>query len=249
MKLKLGKLPPKFNRKTLHLSKYMLATAPAAPPTAGWEHLIPATGWQMFDNDSIGDCTCACAAHMVMNWTSNTGTLVTPKVADVVKLYSEAGGYVPGDPSTDNGAAITDVLEIWQKTGLGSDKIDGWAQIDFANIETVRQAIYLFGAVNVGVNLPNVAETQFENGQPWELEADDGGIAGGHCVPVFGYNEAIGGTAVTWGRTQPFSWAWWVKYVEEAYVTISMDWLKASTVAPNHLDLAQLEADLKAIQD
>ena len=51
---KLGKAPPKFNRKTLTLSRYLLPTAPAFPPAKTyWEYKVGA--WPMFLNDQLAD--------------------------------------------------------------------------------------------------------------------------------------------------------------------------------------------------
>jgi hypothetical protein len=201
----------------------------------------------MMLNDTLGCCTCADAGHRVMLWTKHGGSMVTPTDADILTAYEAVGGYVPGDPSTDQGAAMTDVFSYCQSTGIAGHKINGWVAVDFTNLEHVRQAIYLFGHLSIGVNLPNSAMDQTNAGQPWDVVADDGGIDGGHDIPIFGYGSE-GFTCVTWGQLQQMGIPWFQRYVEEAYSAVSLDWLNANGVAPNSLDMAALTADLNALK-
>ncbi|HVH85479.1 MAG TPA: hypothetical protein VM912_02060, partial [Terriglobales bacterium] len=172
---------------------------------------------------------------------------LSPTDADVIAAYSAVAGYVLGDMSTDNGAAITDFLAWWQSTGLAGHKIDGWVAVDYTNPLHLRQAIYLFGGIDVGVQIPNVAMDQFSNGKAWDLVPDDGGIDGGHSVPVLGYGRA-GFTCVTWGKLREMTNAWVTQYLDEAYALVSMEWLDANGEAPNHLDIAALREDLQALK-
>jgi hypothetical protein len=57
------------------------------------------------------------------------------------------GGYVPGNPDTDNGADELTVLSNWKTKGLiadGSHKIAGWMKVDGSNPVECRQALWLF---------------------------------------------------------------------------------------------------------
>jgi hypothetical protein len=254
--MKLGKLAPKHNDKTLLFSKYLKADAPPPPPKKVWrEYKIPADAWQMFANDTVGDCTCAAIAHMLMLVTAHTGKLVTPQLSDVLYAYSAITGYdasqtdASGNNPTDNGAAITDVLAYWQQTGLAGHKILAWAQIDYQNVLTRHQGIYIFGANDIGVQLPAIAQQQFADGQTWDVVPDDGGIAGGHCIVEAGYGKQ-GSDVVTWGNGQQKATnAWSAKYVDEAYVVITQDWINvASGLAPNLLNLDALVLDLQALK-
>lgn len=245
---KLGKLAPKINPKTLQLSKY-LGTAVPAPPNKAWrEYKIDPNAWQMFGNDSIGDCTCACIAHMVMLMTAHTGTMVVPTVDDVIGAYSAVSGYNPQNGTNDNGAAITDVLNYWRTTGIAGHKILGWAQVDQTNITSMKQAIWLFGGIDIGVNLPNSAMSQFDSNTSWEVLPNDGGIDGGHSIPNFGYGRT-GTNCITWAKRQPMSWDWFLKYCDEAYAVITQDWINQATgKTPSGFDLVTLQADLNALK-
>jgi hypothetical protein len=246
---KLGKLAPKKNLKTLSFARYFLAgDLPTPPPKVFREYKVPAVKWGMYGNDAIGDCTCAAIAHMLMLVTAHTGTMVVPPEQDVLDFYSAVSGYVPGDASTDNGAAITDVLERWQTVGLSGHKILGWASIDHLNPVALKTAIYLFGAVNIGIQVPAVAMEQFDAKQAWHIVADDGGNEGGHSIPVFGYGS-LGFTANTWAANQQYTNDWGAQYIDEAYAVVTEDWINQATgKAPNQLDVAALTADLAALK-
>lgn len=248
-RLKFGKLAPKFNEKTLSFGRYMLkGVMPYDEPRILFrEYKIPVSGWGMYDNDRVGDCTCASPAHIRMLDTVHTGTMVTPDPGAILAMYSAVSGYDPATGENDNGAAITDVLNYWQTKGIEGNKILGWVQIDHTNIERVKQAMYLFSAVNIGFNVPSSAMDQFNRGQAWDVVNRPGAIEGGHCVPLFGYG-AVGDSCVTWGKRQEMTWNFFMKYCDEAYAIINQDWInKTSLLAPNGLNLAVLQDDLQAI--
>src|SRR5580700_2315061 len=125
MSLKLGKLPPKFNRRTLLLQNYLpTGVLPSAPAKLWREYKVPPAGWGMLGNDKVGDCTCAAIAHMVMLMTAHTGTMVSPSLDETLAVYTAVTGYDPsqtqpdGSNPTDQGAAITDILAYWQNVGI-----------------------------------------------------------------------------------------------------------------------------------
>jgi hypothetical protein len=244
--VKLGKLAPKPNPKTLSLARYLSPELPKPPVKVYREYKVPA--WGMFANDTIGDCTCAAVAHMVMLFTAHTGALVVPDAADVVKMYSAISGYDPATGENDNGAAITDVLDYWQTVGLAGHKILGWAQINHVDAVRRAQGVWLFGALNVGVQLPASAMKQFGQGENFEVKMRDGGILGGHCIVEPGYGRQ-GEDYVTWGKgDQKASRTWTHKYVDEAYVVFTNDWIEEATgLAPNGFNADQLLKDLRSI--
>lgn len=254
--MKLGKLAPKKHSKTLLFSKYLLADAPPPPPEKTyWEYKVNPSTIGMYGNDTIGDCTCAAVAHYIILATAHTGKVVFPEVEDVIKMYSAITGYDPsqtdanGNNPTDTGAAITDVLNYWQTTGLAGHKILGWAEIEYSNLLMRHQGIHIFGANDTGVNLPNAATTQFSDNQSWEVVPNDT-IDGGHCIIEAGYGSE-GSDFQTWGKgDQKASSAWSSTYMDEAYVVITQDWVDNATgLAPNTLNMDELRKDLAEIGD
>lgn len=246
--MKLGKHAPKFNVNSLNFRSYLGSKLPPPPDKVYREYKIPPDAWGMFGNDTIGDCTLAAIAHLIMLWTSHAGKLVIPDQKDVIAAYSAITGYNPVTGANDDGAAITDVLNYCQTTGVAGHKILGWAQLDHKNITRRAQGVWLFGALNVGVQLPANAQDQFTQRKNWELEPYDGGNEGGHCIIETGYGRE-GENYCSWGRgDQKASRAWTNQYVDEAYVAFTPDWIdEASGLAPNGFNVDALRADLKAL--
>jgi hypothetical protein len=242
---KFGKLRPKRSRKALPLSNYMKVAAVAFPPVRAWERPIP---WGMLGNDTIGDCTIAAMLHLIMGWqaVANAGAPLTFADADAIALYSVITGYNPADPSTDNGAACTDVLNYWKATGAQGHKIAGYTALDVSNTEMVQAAVFLFGGVYIGLDVPAYIMNAPEGGSWSQQPGDDTTIEGGHCVYLTGYGRQ-GFTLVSWGTTYTANWDFWTSYVDEAYALVSTDWIKRSGVAPSGLDLAALTADLAEV--
>jgi hypothetical protein len=216
-----GKLPAQPARPQLKLSAVM-ATLAAPPASCDWQ--ADSITWPMYGNDQYGDCTCAEIGHQVNQLTFyGTGQEVRPTDTDVLGVYAAVTGFDPKKPSTDQGAYIQDVLAYWRKTGIAGHKIAAYASVDVANLTEVKQAINLFGSVNVGLNFPDSAMTQFNAGKPWDV-VRGARIEGGHCVMVGAYG---GGTlsAVTWGAETAMTEAFWHKYVDEAWVVLDADGL------------------------
>jgi hypothetical protein len=242
---KFGKLPPKPNSKGLLLAKYT-AAVPSPPEKVYREYKVPPALWGMLGNDTVGDCTCAAIAHILMMATAHTGTMVVPTTEQVLQVYSAVSGYDPATGANDNGAAITDVLEYWRTKGIAGHQILAWAAINPQDLDTIRKAIWIFGCVDIGVQLPVSAMQQFNSGQPWTVVPSDGGIEGGHSVPNFGYGSE-GTNCITWAQRQGMNWGWFLQYCDEAYTVITPEWFNQQQLTPSGFDLATLQQDLKAL--
>lgn len=161
----------------------------------------------MLGNNVIGDCTVAGADHIEMLWERQAGRSVTFTDQDATDDYS-AFGYIPGRMDTDNGADMLTVAQYWQTTGMRDctgqrHRIAAFASIvgsdsGSPDLGHVYQCAYLFGACGIGINLPDNAETQFENGEVWTVEPD-AASDGYHFVPVIGRSPQ-GLLFVTWGK-------------------------------------------------
>lgn len=245
--LKLGRKAVKTDSRTLRLAKYFTPQLPPPPPERVWSGGL--TNWQMFMNDELGCCTIAAIPHGIMGWTLNASTCATFNDKQVVGYYTAWDGYNPADPSTDQGGICLDVLKNWKSQGFAGHQINAFATVLPANQAHVMQAINLFGGLYCGVSLPLTAQDQV--GGLWDVVPGNGpqsvgGTWGGHCVWVIDY-DATGLTCITWGALQKMTWAYWYAYFDEAYAVISPDWVKATGVAPNGFELADLEADVAQI--
>ncbi|BAU54003.1 hypothetical protein [Mucilaginibacter gotjawali] len=246
--MKLGKSPAVHDPRTLLMANYL--TPDALPPTPAkyvYAKNIPANGWGMMVNDKIGDCTCAAAGHLIMEWTDDNGALFTPSDQDIVNAYSAITGYNPVTGKNDNGAVETNVLNYWRKNGIAGHKIMAYASLEPKNESHIKLGTFLFGGCYIGVSLPLTAQTQKVWSVPPGGAAGRGapGSWGGHAVCVVGY-DSHGLTVITWGATKKMTWSFWNAYCDEAYVLISTDFAAGKT-APSGFDLAALQADLKLI--
>jgi hypothetical protein len=229
----------------LQFGKYLSVDLLGPPPERVFrEYKIPDDAWQMFGNDSIGDCTCAAIAHMLMLVTSHTGKLFVPEPADIIKAYSAVSGYDPATGNNDNGADLPTVLNYWRDTGVAGHKILQWGDVDHTNIDMQKHAIDIYGATDDAINFPKSAADQFAAGQDFELVNPDGGDEGGHCIPRFGYGSG-GATCITWARRVGAPWDWWEKYLFESTTVITQDWINQATgLTPSNFPIDALIADL-----
>jgi len=249
---KLGKNPPKVDNRTLQFKTYLKASLPAPPATeTQWVTKIPPTQWGMMKNDTYGDCTCAAAGHMIMEWTVNTEpkAVVVPDPA-ILKFYDHFSG---GNP--DAGANMLDVLNYWRSKGLDGHKIQAYAQLTLKSESQVKSAVSIFGNCYIGVALPDFAVTPPQGKTiadiPWVVPA--GGAKGnaapnpqnGHCIPAVSY-DAENLYVVTWGAIKSMSWQFYTAYADESFAVLSKEWL-AKNKSPNGFDLAGLEQDLSQI--
>lgn len=246
--VKLGKQAARHDDRTLQFSNYMKATAPPAPPKVeDWTKKVQ--NWPMMLNDQIGDCTCACAGHMIEEWTAYAHAPgYTPADPQILQAYEAVGGYKPEDPSTDQGAVILDVLNYWRQTGIAGHPIQSYVGIDPKNHSEVEDAVYLFGNCYIGVQLPLSAQNQRVWSVPPGGPTGQGapGSWGGHAIPIVEY-DSRGVTVITWGAKKRVTWSFLDTYCDEAYAVLSADWIAANNQAPSNFDLAQLQADLSAI--
>ena len=195
-------------------------------------------------NDVLGDCTIADVSHAIEVWTAfSSGTEVMISDADVVKMYSRVGGYVPGNSQTDQGCVIQDVLNDWRKTGIGTPthQILAFLQVDHTNMAELKACTWLFLGVTLGVNLPQSALDQYRAGQPWSYSPGaNNTIVGGHDIRLLGFDASGMMYASTWGTVQQIEPSW-MRYVEEAWSELSSDFVKAG-VSPEGLNVAALNA-------
>jgi hypothetical protein len=244
-KMKLGVKAIKTDSRTLALADYLKPSLPPPPPAVDWTRGI--TSWGMMLNDTLGDCTIAGVGHAVQVWTANNGGEVTVPDATIESYYEKWNGYVPGNPSTDNGGVELDVLNDWKKQGFDNHPLLAFADPKASNLVEVRQSIALFGGVYIGLTMPLTAQKQ----DIWDVVPHGGANAkkgswGGHCVFVPKYDQN-GFTCITWGQLKTMTPAFLTEYCNEAHTLLGQNWLDAKGSPPG-FDQAQLLADLKAIR-
>ena len=254
---KLGKkkaaIPDKRNLKLADYLKPGFIPTPSFPaPQAevSWvTKLAAAENLPMYGNDVLGDCVEAMGGHQIQQWSFYAGKSTQVNDSDVIKAYSGAGGYVPGDPSTDNGTDMATFMKYWQKVGIGGHKIIAYMDVDWTNHDEVQIALQLFGSLSVGIQLPVFVQGRNDWIVPdGGIYSDQGqpGSWGGHGIPIVA-SSPITKTCITWGMMLKMSNNFFLDYVDECRVALSQDWINSGNLAPNAINLPQLEADLTAL--
>ena len=249
--IKLGKKAARFDPRTLKMAKYLGPSIDPPPASTDW--LANVTSWPMYANDKLGDCVEAAGAHMVELWEKYTNSnKPQPTNTDVLKAYEGAAGYIPGDPSTDNGTDMLTFLKYWRNTGIGGHKILAFVSLKRGDLTELQQAIWLFGSAFIGVQLPVSVQSRNEWTVPNGLTGDYApGSWGGHCIPVGAYSDLVPARTrnrvVTWGEVVTMSDYFYQIMSDEAYAVLSQDWIDTNGLAPSHFDLAALQADLAAL--
>jgi hypothetical protein len=204
-------------------------------------------GWGVLGNDQYGCCVEADDGHYLMLRTANAGSIVIPTTEQILALYSAETGFNPDDPASDQGTDEGSDCEWMVVNGLLGHKASATGFVNPQSISHLKWCIQLFGGCKFGINFPQSAMDQFNAGLPWTVEANDGGIIGGHDVLGVKYNSGWF-YVVTWGQLQQVDLAWIMKYAEEAHVLLFSDWITKNGTAPSGFDLKALIAALPQIE-
>jgi len=238
----LGKRPAKYDARNLRLAKYLVAPKLVAPP-ASTDHYAKVSDWMMYANDRYGDCTIAAAGHAIESW--STYAAKGPGVMTDQEILA-AYWKVSGGVGQDNGAYMLDVMNLWRKEGIGPDKIEAFVQIDHKDLTQLKLAINLFGSAYFGMALPDV-----NTFGPWIEVQGPPDYWNGHAISIVGYNDTTGRFKVaTWGELVDMSYAWALKYGDEAYASLNDLSIRAdSGQSPEGFDFVTLQEDLSHIGD
>lgn len=244
-----GRRAPIPTKPRMNLRPYTRAAA-APPPSVDWYSGID--DFPMYGNDSWGDCVEAEMGHgeQVFSFYGCRSLVTVPDQA-VIDAYSGIAGFdpnagPPGRNPTDQGTLIQDAMSYWRQTGIGGHKIAAFAEVAVTAMTEVKTALALFGPLSLGINFPSSAMDQFNNGEPWDV-ARHATVEGGHCVALVGYDSRYL-YVVTWGRVQKMTQAFWNKYVEEAWVPISTEWVDSATgLDPSGVDLAGMAVEFTSL--
>ncbi len=210
--------------------------------------------WQMMLNDELGDCTIAAIGHMQLLMSSlnalrGIGSVSFPTDPQILAAYirvtgQEGAAYNPQTGANDNGCVIPDTLDDWMRNGVGANSLETYADLDVTNEADLIESIFLFGAIDLGVNLP----AAWQNADVWDAPSRwhrfgkwAPGSWGGHCVPAIGYN-AKGIWIITWGAPMFVTWAAVQMFFTDAYAPIDSLWVTQRS-APNGFDHQALLAD------
>lgn len=249
-----GRRRPSPHTQKLYFSRYA-SKLPAPPATVNYAPKALAALRQMYDNDQLGDCVIAGGYHAEGVVTGNaSGTPFVATLAQVIKDYGAIGGYVPGEPSTDQGCDEQTALNYWQQKGFANgSKLTAWLAVDASNKAQVQQAMWLFENLFFGLELPDAWVNPFPSadGFVWDVSPDGTDPDNGHCVVGVGY-DARGIQVATWALLGTLTYAA-LEYATpgrqgELYVLLTADLIaKGQAKSPSGFDWATLVQDFDAL--
>jgi hypothetical protein len=251
----MGRKRPLARCPRFSLRNYLMKSVPAPPASADYSAKAAKALSQMYLNDKLGDCVIAGIGHVVGVLTADAGDEFTYDDEEILQLYEEIGGYVPGHANTDNGCDEQTALNYWQHNGApsGTHKIAGWLAVDGSNPSEYRTALWLFENLYFGLELPDkwVSPMPTKAGFTWDV-AGPPDPNNGHCVVGVGYSDK-GVKICTWGMLGTLTDRAVEKYATtagsgELYTVISQDAInKATQKAPAGFDWSQLTADFDSM--
>lgn len=236
---------------------------PLGPAEADYSPLALPSLHNIFGNADYSDCVVAAYYHKKGIATGNAGSLFVPTLDQVLADYSAIGGFVAGQPATDQGCDENVAIDYWTKTGdAAGTKILGSVAIDGCNWSEVQSALYLFEGALTCLELPRAYTDNMPTGDDfvWGVASDASAAPNpddGHGVMLAGYGRGPDGTIAA--RIATWGYLGWMTpeaianyFIESAggsfNVCLTPDMLaKAQTKAPNGVDWTALQAALAAI--
>jgi hypothetical protein len=187
-------------------------------------------------NDIYDDCYMAAAEHGDNTFTGNNGAESAFNEDLTVSSYlSLAGG--------DNGLNDGQIISAWENglPGIAAAKIMDALDIDTTNAQLVQTAIWLFGGVFFGLDVPDNWYKDFTTGSVWDAPANPDSN-NGHGVWWNGVNVQGNYHLQTWGTYGWITPAGVSDCDPSGFVVFSQRWFNSSGEAPNGYSYSQLAA-------
>jgi hypothetical protein len=243
---------PKYGRNPGHipnglrdLTWYAAGSLPQPPAEVAVPTVpvsVDGTAWGMDGNDTYGDCGVAginhgfmAAASAVSDFTDETW----PSNNQIVSYYLD---YTGGE---DNGVVLASFLAYVKTNQFFGHSIQAYAPVGVHDIPTLQYVVDAYTSAYTGIKVTAAMQEASRKGNPWSLEDLSSPVAGGHCVPICGYDDRFL-YCITWGQVQAISYAAWHFISDEAWAVIPGEF-KATD--GRGVDLTALQADLSKIVD
>lgn len=254
--VKLGRKRPVAKCPRMQLKNYLVgANVPTPPASIDYSPKAKTALGNVYLNDQLGDCVIAGGYHIVGVETGNAdgGTPFIASTKQITADYSAIGGYVPGDPNTDQGCDEQTALNYWTQHGFANGtKLVGWMAVNATNKTEIEQAVYLFENLYFGIELPDAWINPFPSAPGFVWDDGHPDPENGHCVMGVGY-DAQGVQIDTWGLIGTITWKAIAHLCGpsgggELYVMLTPDQLaKGQTKAPNGMAWTDLITDFDAL--
>lgn len=248
-----GRKRPKFPSAKLKAENFVNLAAISVPATTSYRTLASKSLRNIYGNDEHGDCVPAGLNHTAGLANANAASAWVPTLDDVIKDYEAIGGYVPGDPSTDNGCDEDTAMSYYQSKGWANGtRAAGVLSIDATNDALVRACVYLFENVVFGVGLPEKWVSPMPSADNFVWDAAGPAVdENGHCFVAvdLASNGLVIDTWALYGIVTPAAVAKYAvsKSGGQLFCVLTPDIVnKAIGKAPNGFDWASLIAAFDA---
>jgi hypothetical protein len=254
-RFKFGKLPARRDYRIPRMSRYA-PLLPAPPRSANYYSEV--TEWGVLGNagpGAVGNCIVAAVDHGIYQeriYANPDLVIVPPTTEEAITTYSAVGGYVRGNPATDQGLYMLgsgSMMEYWAKDGIicggKLNKPAAYTQITQPNIVEWEQAVAIYGSLLLGLQLPESIVSGEEPPAIWRNWR--GPVAGGHEIIAVGYSKPGKETLfdiISWGQRFQADGAFLQHCVDEAVAVANAAFIGASGTDPGGLTLAMLKADM-----
>lgn len=234
---KLGCLPGKIPVGLRDLTYYVAGALPAPPPSVA----VPAfPTWGMLGNDQYGDCGVAGLEHGFECDATVAGESETfPSDTEAVQYYLT---YTGGQ---DSGVVLSDYLAYVRQNGYYGHTVTAYAPVGVHDVPTLQSAVNLYGFVYCGITVTQAMQQAFGAHEPWTTELLNSPIAGGHCVPICGYDDQFL-YIITWGGVQAITYSAWHRISTEAWGIITGEFVSRNGDGRG-VDLEDLTNDLNLL--
>ena len=220
----LGKRPP-INAPALMLADVLTGVVPATPEVV--DHFSRVDRWHLGRNDRFGTCgPTSVANHLLLtqvNLEPDFGVHDFLNDDAIFDLYRRSGnpGFNPSLPGggEDNGVIMQKMLGALLSGGIGGHKPLAYAKIAPGDMDTLDNAIAIFGGIGLGLDLKVPQQRQ----STWD--AAGGAEWGGHAVMAGKYTNPTGTsldrtTVVTWAEEVDMTHNFVAAQEDEAWVVI-----------------------------
>lgn len=202
---------------------------------------------QMFGNDVLGNCAVAGSIEEIRLANALRGVEVNFTTETAIENYSAITGYVPGDPSTDEGTDVHELYNYRKMVGIADadgnrHKILAYAGLT-PDFDELLVALSLFDMVGIGIQVPDYCDAQFEAHQPWQVLPGRHQIEGGHYVPVVGAVDRNTALVYTWGAQQELTAPFYAAFNTVAVVALTAE-LFTNGKDIDGVDMKKLARDL-----
>lgn len=231
---KYGCLPALMPGGLRDLTYYAAGPLPKPPASVAVPEVAD---WGILGNSEYGDCGPAGLVHGFMSGAADTAESETFPTQDQVVSY-----YLAYTGGQDSGVVLSDFLAYARKSGFDSHTVSAYAPVRVNDLQTLQFTVNAYDFAYTGIAVTQAMEQAFAAGQPWTLGDLDSPVAGGHCVPVVGYDSSWL-YCVTWGQVQKIAYPAWQYMAQEAWAVISGE-LVAKGADGHGISLAALQADL-----